>query len=462
MFNKLFNFQGSKKSYYSGPSLSMIDIFRNDFSNPCSVKEFIDYYIKNSPVFTATKLIADSASSIEFLIKDENKDEFIYDHPALELLKKPNPFISGSLFIKELIGYYILTGNSYLSITGSSKPVELANLNPINITIQPSLSDGYPQDYYYNSGSKAIRYNRNDKKQFVASNSNELCHLRQFNPNYGSNNLYGLSTFQGVGLEISQYLLASIHNNSLIKNQGRPSGLISFTGDESAISEEQALKIQEQIQNKLQGAANAGRPLFLSGKFNWQQLSESVKDMDFNNLKKTTAEAIFNAAKIPLPMVSPDNMTLANMDAAKYNFYDNCIIPVVKDVQAFLTKNLLSRYPNSENLRFSFDESAIEALYLRKIDGAIKLYKSGILNLDEARGLVGWEEVKGGGGDTFYLPSNLIPIGSDGYTQDQRDTPKKSVDKAEYIRLMTSIKDVKGQRLYSDDFIKKNVEIYYN
>ena len=95
--------------------------------------------------------------------------------------------------------------------------------------------------------------------------------------------------------------------------------------------------------------------------------------MDFGELKKSTTETIFNAAKVPLPMISPDNMTLANMDAAKYNFYDNCILPLVKRVNSFLTKSVLSRYPNSENLEFTYDESDIEALEFRKTETTVNL-----------------------------------------------------------------------------------------
>ncbi len=79
-------------------------------------------------------------------------------------------------------------------------------------------------------------------------------------------------------------------------------------------------------------------------------------------LKIQTQVAIYNALKIPLPMISPEHMSLANMDTAKLNFYDNCIIPLFTKIANFLNENLLSRYKNSDNLQLTYDEAAIAAL----------------------------------------------------------------------------------------------------
>ena len=56
---------------------------------------------------------------------------------------------------------------------------------------------------------------------------------------------------------------------------------------------------------------------------------------------------------------------------------------------------------------------------------------------------------------------NLVPVGRDIYTSDNRESPAAKSDKAEYIRLMTSMKALDGNRLYSDEFVKKQLAIYY-
>jgi len=459
MFSKIFEPKELKS--YGETRLSLLQLLSGDYEYKNSPTEFLNYYTEACPVFTATKMIADAGSSIKLVIKDRKKDEFIYSHPFLERLKNPNPFIDGELLLKEVISYYLLTGNSYLNVVQSLNKKDVIELNvfaPNKITIQKNQDDGYAGEYSYKNGNQNLVYTRNEQKKFVDKIGNELIHLRDFNPNFSSDNLVGSSAFLGCQLEISQYVAASVHNNSLLKNQARPSGLLTYKGNDP-LMDNQVAKIREMIDNKMSGTSNAGKPAFLNGNFEWKQLSESIKDMDFPTLKKMVAESIYNAVKIPLPMVSPDNMSFANMDAAKYAFYDNAVLPVVVRVLKFFTKNILSKYAGSENLELTFDPCSIDALESRKVDNALTISKSGVLAINEIRGRLGYESIDNG--DSVYQPANLLPVGVDKYTIDNRESPASKSDKAEYIRLMSSMKTIDGKRLYTDDVIKKQLEVFY-
>ena len=459
MLKNFFKRNSEKKS--GVPILgSYIHTVSNVFGASQSTEEFISYYLESSPVFTAVKLIRDNVSSIDYALKDNKKEEFVTSHPLLDLLNNPNPFVNGKLFLGEIASYFMLTGNNYMNIIGSSKPVELHILRPQSMTVEPNNRDGYPQIYNFNNSVGSEIYKRDKSNRFFSGNKNELTHLRNFNPNYSNNNLIGVSELVACEIEISQYLLASIHNNSLLKNQATPSGILTYKGKDD-ISQETIDQVKSAINTKLSGADNAGKATFLSGDFDWKQLSESVKDMDFATLKKQTAEAVYNALKIPLPMVSPDNMTLANMETAKLNFYDNTILPLAKTIFKYLGDSLLSRYPDGENLELTFDEAAIEALQPRMVDNTLKLSSSGVLTVNEIRSQLGYEDLEGG--NTLYQPMNLVPIASDNFTSDNRQTPSdKSDERAQFIELMTRQKTLEGKRLYSDQDVKQLLQEYYN
>jgi HK97 family phage portal protein len=449
IIRKSFNLDSEKKSYdYNCGSLLLEPNL--GWSASQNQSQFVSYYLKSSPIFTALKLLSDNISSIKPVLYDRKKDKFIYEHDLLRLLNKPNPFTNGELFMTSIVNYFKLTGNIYINVIGSSKPVELEIFKPTDITIQSGSRDNYPEEYSYNSNTIGLSYKRDNKNLFVAQNGNQLGHMRNFNPYYGNNNLFGVSDLAACELEISQYLLASIHNNSLIQNQARPSGLLVYKGS-TEILQDSLDEMKRDLKANLAGAANAGKATFLNGDFDWKQMSESIKDMDFATLKKQTATAIYNALKIPLPMVSPDNMTLANMDSAKFNFYDNAILPLRKTIDQFLSELLLPRYPNSENLSLTFDPASIEALRTRQVDEALKLSKSGVLTINEIRRRLG-ESAATEGGDEIYQPMNLVPIASDQYTDDNRDVPAKR--KAVFIKTM-----IDGG--YSEDVINKAVKEYY-
>jgi len=439
-----------KKSFFK--SIFFSD-FEQNYIGLQNSSEFIKTYIDACPVFTATRLIADAVSSINIVLQDKNAD-FIYDHEALTLLRNPNPFTDGQLFLKEITSFFILTGNNYINIIGEKKPVEINNLKPQDITIQAG-NDGYAGEYNYSSYNYNSIYKRDINKRFIDQRKNELIHLRDFNPLFSSTNLFGSSMFLGCQLEIAQYVEAGIHNYSLIKNGARPSGIISYKGTDT-ISAEQVDGIMGVIRNKLRGAKNAGEPAFLNGDFVWQPLSQTTKDMDFQAMKKSVSEAIYSAVKIPLPMVSPDNMSFANMDASKYIFYDNAVLPILKRILSFLTQKLLSRYPNAQGLKFAYDESTIEALQIRKFETAKLGTQIGSLTDNEIRAIIGYEALIGG--DTLYKPQNLIPSGQDNYTADNRDQP---VGKSEFIRIMQEQKKLDGSKLYHDEYIKLKAKEYY-
>jgi len=451
-----FNRKKEKKSFSSANWF--FDLMSGNRFSAVNHQEFIDFYIQACPVFTATKLIADAVSSIEIILRDKNTGAIIPQktlHPSLAILRKPNPFTDGKLFLKEISSFDILTGNFFVEIVKSSDGkniLELNVVNPKNISID-AATDGFAEYYRYQGALKLIVFERQSDKRFISPEGNEIIHLREFNPNFSSSNLWGASAFLGCQLEIMQYIAASVHNHALLKNGARPSGMMTYEGDDG-LSQEQADAIRKGIKDKLSGATNAGEPMFLSGKFKWQQLSESVKDMDFGGLKKATSEAIYSAVKIPLPMVSPDNMSFANMDASKYLFYDNAVLPVFKRILSFLTEKLLSQYKDAVNWEYSFDESAIEALEARKYENAKVAATLGILSDNELRSIIGYEKITAG--DAIYKPANLVPIGQDTYTADNRESPKK-----EFFRIMEEQKNLDGSRQYNDEYIQLKAKEFY-
>jgi HK97 family phage portal protein len=450
ILNKLFKPSIEKNYSYQ----SIFEYVKGDYLYSRKPKQFIGYYLRCSPVFTATKLIKDSAADINPIIFDKKKDQFIYNHSFLELLKRPNPFQNQRQFFAEYFLFYILTGNVYTNIIGDSKPVRLDNYNPQYITIQENSSDGYASSYTYSNSSNSETYKRSDnilkdrKARFLSANGNELIHLKNIDPEGGYNKLYGVSELVGCQIEIDQYLRASEHNNSLLKNGCRPSMLFSIEGE---LESEQVEEVEESISNKLQGSSNAGRPLVTNSKTTVHQLSQNIKDMDFAGLKKDAMTAIYNCLKIPLAMISQDSSTFNNLESSRYNFYDNTIIPLVQIIYSHLTNNVLKRYPNSENLELAFDPASIESLANRQSQESLQLSQSGVLTVNEIRSKLGYEPILGG--DDLYQPMTLAPIGSDQFTDDNRNSPSKSL-----VDTMTQLKDNQGKPFYNAKEIIKAVK----
>ncbi len=174
--------------------------------------------------------------------------------------------------------------------------------------------------------------------------------------------------------------------------------------------------------------------------------------MDFAGLKKDTMTAIYNCLKIPLAMISQDSSTFNNLESSRYNFYDNTIIPLVQVTYNHLTNNVLKRYPDSENLELTFDPSKIDAISRRRKIEVREDYKNGLLTRNEARSKIGELSI-GNQGDVFYQPMNLVPVGTDPNTTDNRESNSKRL-----IDTMTQLKDDEGKPFYNAKEIIKAVK----
>lgn len=455
--------QSQQKSAYI-PGTILDDLYSS--SSAGSAVRFLDYYRGESIVYTPTNLILDAISSIDIILYNKKDGKFVYDHEVLDRLKQPNPFTSGELFTKSMLLNYIVTGNAYLKIIGgdsgsNDKPSELECLSPRYINIEANSYDGYPETYQY-SNKYANDYKRasSNKRFYEDETGNELTQLRNVNPYYNYSDLEGLSFFDAVESEILQYSAANQHNLALLKNQARPSGMLTYVGETGPGAASQLKKIKENIRENLTGPNNTGVPLFLSGDYKFTQLSQTMQDMDFATLKQQAFNSTFNALNIPLPMVASDTMTFSNMDSSKFAFYDNAVLPLFKQYLSFLDYSLLNRYKKKadENLVFSFDPAGIQALEARRVVNALNLSKLDTLTDNEIRTQVGYEHLDQGG-NVIYKPINVVPAGTDIYTQDQRDKPAKAMNdkRLDAMAKLHKCKDAQGDDIYSKEEIKDNV-----
>lgn len=420
MFKNLFKKSYNIKNIFS----SSIFGTNYDFDN-----NVINFYLQSSPVFIATNMVSNAVADINFVIHDKKQDKIIYNHPALDLINNPNPFIDTKLFINQVVSSYLLNGNCYIHklMSGRGEAIELYVIKSEDITINKGFDDDYPY-YYYINNSNSNNFSRNSDYRFFAKNGSEIIHLMNYNPKYGANDLKGISFFSGCEYEINMYIASCVHNYNFIKSGANPSGLLTHKGD-MPLTQEQAVALKQQIENTLKGSKNSGSVVVLGGDFDYKQTSQSIKDMDYQNLKEMIDRKIFQCLNIPVAKIQASAMTYSNLDVVKYDFYDNAVLPVFNTVARFLTNKVLVDYKNPD-LVFTCDKSAIETLEARKITNVVNSYKNGLITRNEARTQIGYEASQNG--DSFYNSATLIPAGEDVYTDDNRESPSQK----ELRRLM--------------------------
>ena len=429
------------------------------FRNITFSDEFL-YYKHCSPLFTALDMVAGAAADIEPVLIDTTSGapEVVRDHAVLDFLKQPNGWqerTRDQLFYS-FITFCLLNGNTFMETTGDVRepPDELKLVSVIRVDGEFDPRDGIPSQYTAQSsvGGASTIYKRNENigdriiRFYNQDLTKELWHTRRFNPIQGE--LFGTSSLEPLFVDIEQWLSSSNHNWSLLKNGARMSG--AFVAPPAAVGQlgltpDQIEAMAADLDQFYSGSNNAGRPAILSGGLEWREMSQSNKDMDFGGRKKSVVEQIYTTIKIPLPLISPDHQNFSNFEFAQIAFFKNAVLPKYRLMLSEINAMILNRYPDTEGMHLGVIESDIPALEKLKFDAALVLKTIGVSTIDEIRTKLGFEGIDGEAGDTIFMPSGLIPVGEDQFTEDELEKPTTNPKKSAEISSITC--DQKGSPL---------------
>ncbi len=349
-------------------------------------------------VYACIKQIVDAAGGIPWnLFKRPqgpgSKKEKIEDHGLLDIMKRPNPQNGGAAFTKTTLAFYLISGNSYISIAGPDlgPPLELYNPRPDRMKIIP----GQPTDpilgYKYTVGANEKTYK-----------TEEILHLKQFHP---LDDWYGLSPLRVAAQQIDIHYMSAKWNANLLKNDCRPPGSITVKG---TLDQEQREFLEEQVDKKMSGFENAGRrPPIFEGGVKWETFAITPKDMDWiksDQLNMRKICAILNVA--PELIGDGENKTFSNYKEARKALYIENVIPLM-DYLRDEWNNWLTPQWGEDRLYLEYDKNSIDAI--REELKAIyeREAKAWWRTVNQHREATGDDDL-GPKGDVLLIPTNLI------------------------------------------------------
>jgi HK97 family phage portal protein len=392
---------------------SFIDYLLDKNETQLAAYQAVSYFDRCAPLFDAIDRICYAFSIIDPIVYDEKNKEFVEDHPVIELLKNPNLEISGSDFMYSLLAFLILTGNSYIVGSGlnqNSPPSQLFIRHPQQIYPRQT-SDGSISSYTLNTGSESKIYKRtpdlDEGMRYLSTSSgifSELFPLKTFNPVSHKFGVIGSSILNSIYYDIEQFISAGKHNLSLLKRGTTLSGV--FKVDGAMPDDQQMERLRAQINEYFSGDQNSGRP-FLAGNLDFTPSQQSNRDMDFLELKKGVESTIYKNLKIPPPLISGEFSSFANMNVSIDIFYDQGVIPWLERIYDSLTKFLMPKYDNSEDLVIWYNIKDIPALEARRIDNIKNLQETNAFTTNQIRAELGEHPMQEGG--KIYMPAGLVP-----------------------------------------------------
>ncbi len=346
-------------------------------------------YKNNVIVYRCVNLIAQSASHVPWIIqiKRNKTTEKLDSHSLYDLLSQPNQTTAGADFFTEVISSLLLFGNSYIlgsnDVSGMPKSLYILPAKQTEVIVNNGIIYGYK--YRHEKGESIYKINR------ITSRSNVL-HLKNY---HVSSSIYGLSCLHAASMPIEIHNQTSMWNYSLLKNGARPSGALIMKDSSGYLSDEQFIRLKEQLSERYSGASNSGKPLLLEGGLDWREMSISPKDMDFIESKNSAAREIALAFGVPPQLlgINGDN-TYSNMQEARLGLWEETIIPLLDKISNALTHWLSSYY--QEKIIIDFDRDSISALTDKRENLWSKISSSDFMTINEKRAFVGLKPISGG------------------------------------------------------------------
>ena len=366
-------FAGERKKFAAAPLVQLHTVGRPQWTPRNYASLAKEGFAGNAVGYRCVRMLAEAASSVPLIIYKGEKE--LASHPLKDLLARPNPAQAGRELIENILSFLLVAGNSYVEVSSlDGTPRELVALRPDRVKVVAG-SNGWPEAYEYTVGGASTR--------LLAET---VLHLKLFNP---LDDYYGMSPLEAASRSIDTHNAASAWNKAMLDNAARPSGALVFSASEGPLTTEQYDKIQNEMETKYQGAANAGRPMVLEGGFDWKEMGFSPKDMEFIEAKNASAREVALAFGVPPMLLGiPGDNTFANYAEANRSFWRQSAVPLLGRVTEALTNFLGPQF--GEGIRVSYDLDQVEALSADRDALWARVDKASFLTPAEKRAAVGY------------------------------------------------------------------------
>ncbi|MDD4005399.1 MAG: phage portal protein [Elusimicrobiaceae bacterium] len=305
-------------------------------------------YADKAWVYACVSAVANAVAGSEFCLKNE-KGRIVDDHPAMQLMYRPNSFMSGRELREWIIASLELTGNAYIlkDARVNGRPGELFPLISHLVEVVPSKNPQKPIDgYRYRVSGKTACYKADD-----------VIHFRYFNP---FDFFYGLAPLAAARFAADTLCAAENYNRAFFENSATISGILSTDSKLDAATRERIMRAWNE---KYRGPEKAHRVALLEGGLSWQSTGMSQKDMDFVAAMKLNRETVLAIFHVPPAMVGLfEYAPQYNTQEQQRIFWQNCVMPKTTRIMETLTEFLLPDFDPGGKLYFDPDFSGVSAL----------------------------------------------------------------------------------------------------
>ncbi len=345
-------------------------------------------------VYRAVGAISQEVANIELILyrKRGKKVEVIEEHEALDVLDRVNNFQTRYDFLEGTQAFLELVGEAFwykARPTNGGKPKELWLLRPDWIKVLPPKNKG---DFIGGYGYKVP--GSSEESQYEVK---DIVHFKYFDP---KNPYRGMGPLQAAAYAYDTDFFATRWNRNFFYNNAMPSIVLKT---DQGLKDKEIKRIKSEWGNQFGGVNKAHKFAILTGGLDIDTaLKQTIKDMEFLNLRKFSRDEIFTIFQIPKTIVAiTEDVNRANAIEHRAVWLENVIKPKMAKLTAFLNEFYLPDW--GDDLYFGYKDPTPD-----NVETNLKIAKDGadVLTVNERRELLGYEAIKEG--NIIRVPFSVI------------------------------------------------------
>jgi HK97 family phage portal protein len=397
-------FRRRKASPLDSPNVMLsprlVEVLRTWNDTPAS---YARVYRELAPVRTVVDFIADAVSSTSLKVYEraEQGRPEARGHPYAELLRSPNPDLTGDRFIGGVIRDLAIYGKSY---TLKAQMGSARMLVPIPPTLMEPVGGGLlgPEGFNYMQPGGQPRFFSRDK----------VAYLRLYDP---EDRRLGVSKLEALRNVLAEEVELGRWRKNFWRNSAKPGMTIHRPETVAEMSDSARDRFMAGVKQFFSGEG-AGNTLLLEEGMTESQVGFNPKDSEYVLGRVFILEATARVFNLPLAVLSlTQTATFASQKEFKKQLYQDTLPTWYRLIESEFDAQILPWFDTSANVYAQFNiDSKLEGDVWEKFDTLSHVVGRPFATVEEARNILNWAPRPGSDDDKLAIPNtNFILEGAE-------------------------------------------------
>lgn len=324
------------------------------------------------------------------------------------LALEPNPRHTWKTFTEMMVYWLCFTNNAGAVIIRSrdGTPLEIIPLQTGRINVKVN-----GREVFYEVTASTQQEQALLGAAFVTIPERDFIHVRSrtIDGMYGfGNDVVGKETFQ-IMQNINQF------RSDLFNGDGQVRGVFTRPVTDAPIPDQIFQRLRQQYKELMNRYRKIAEPVILEGGIEFKAIASKPSDMQLTEQMNAQILEICRMTRTPPHKIFlMDGSKYQNMETSEKAYVSDGLIPIALDIEGELSKKLLTRDERLD-MMFQYERSEMMVKDTQaETERTIRAAERGIIMVDEARAIFGYNPLPNGAGQTRLIPTNMSVVDRSG------------------------------------------------